>query len=105
MLICAAGVVYGARDRRCQDVFAFEASPGVRFDHVLHVSDFDIWPDPRRFDKATRHHDGVGDFPAWLRANRGAPQLTLAFCCRRATMPRLNRLTMSYERQAGEQSY
>jgi hypothetical protein len=77
MLICAAGDIHGAMNRLYQDVFAFEASLGVRFDYVLHVGGFGIWPDPSRIDKATRHHDGVGDFPAWLRENRGAPRPTL----------------------------
>jgi hypothetical protein len=35
-------------DRLYQDVFAFKASLGVRFDYVLHVGDFGIWPDPSR---------------------------------------------------------
>jgi hypothetical protein len=64
-------------DRLYQDVSAFEASLGVRFDCVLHVGDFGIWPDPDRIDKATRHHEGAGDFPAWLRENRAAPRPTL----------------------------
>src|ERR1700730_10416395 len=72
MLICAAGDIHGAMNRLYQDVFAFEASLGVRFDYVLHVGDFGIWPDPSRIDKATRHHDGVGDFPVWLGKNREA---------------------------------
>jgi Icc-related predicted phosphoesterase len=77
MLICAAGDIHGAMDRLYRDVFAFEASLGVRFDYVLHVGDFGIWPDPSRIDKATRHHDGVGDFPAWLRENRRGPRPTV----------------------------
>jgi len=77
MLICAAGDIHGSMDRLYQDVFAFEASLGIRFDYVLHVGDFGIWPDPSRIDKATRHHDGVGDFPAWLEERRRAPRPTL----------------------------
>jgi predicted phosphodiesterase len=77
MLICAAGDIHGAMNRLYQDVLAFEASLGVRFDYVLHVGDFGIWPDPSRIDKATRHHDGVGDFPEWLREKRGAPRPTV----------------------------
>jgi hypothetical protein len=50
MLICAAGDIHGSMDRLYQDVFAFEASLGVRFDYVLHVGDFGIWPDPSRID-------------------------------------------------------
>jgi hypothetical protein len=71
MIICAAGDIHGAMDRLYQDVLVFETLLGVRFDYVLHVGDFGIWADPNRIDKATRHHDGVGDFPAWLRENRG----------------------------------
>jgi hypothetical protein len=77
MLICAAGDIHSAMSSLYQDVFAFEASLGVRFDYVLHVGDFGIWPDPSRIDKATRHHDGAGDFPAWLREGRRAPRPTL----------------------------
>jgi predicted phosphodiesterase len=77
MLICAAGDIHGAMDRLYQDVCAFEASLGVRFDYVLHVGDFGTWPDPNRIDKATRHHEGAGDFPAWLRENRRAPRPTV----------------------------
>jgi hypothetical protein len=63
MFICAAGDIHGAMDRLYDDVFAFEGLLGIRFDYVLHVGDFGIWPDASRIDKATRHHDGVGDFP------------------------------------------
>lgn len=77
MLICAAGDIHGAMDRLYQDVLAFEASLSVRFDYLLHVGDFGVWPDPSRIDKAARHHDGAGDFPAWLEENRKAPRPTL----------------------------
>jgi predicted phosphodiesterase len=77
VLICAAGDIHGAMDRLYQDVSAFEASLGIRFDHVLHVGDFGVWPDPNRIDKATRHHEGAGDFPAWFRENRAAPRPTV----------------------------
>jgi hypothetical protein len=63
MFICAAGDIHGAMDRLYDDVLAFEESLGVRFDCVLHVGDFGVWPDPNRVDKATRNHDGAGDFP------------------------------------------
>jgi predicted phosphodiesterase len=76
VFICAAGDIHGAMDRLYQDVFKFEAALGVRFDHVLHVGDFGVWPDPSRIDKAARHHDGAGDFPAWLKENRGVPRPT-----------------------------
>jgi hypothetical protein len=59
MFICAAGDIHGALDRLYEDVFAFEALLGIRFDYVLHVGDFDIWPDANRIDKATRHHEGA----------------------------------------------
>ena len=76
MLICAAGDIHGAMDRLYQDILAFEASLSIRFDYVRHVRDFGVWPDPSRIDKATRHHDGAGDFPVWLEANRRAPRPT-----------------------------
>lgn len=77
MLICAAGDIHGAMGRLYADVAAFEASLGVRFDHVLQVGDFGIWPDPKRIDKATRHHEGAGDFPSWFGENRVAPRPTV----------------------------
>jgi hypothetical protein len=43
MFICAAGDIHGAMDRLYDDVFAFEALLGIRFDYVLHVGDFGIW--------------------------------------------------------------
>jgi hypothetical protein len=63
MIICVAGDIHGAMDRLYQDVLAFEASLGIRFDYLLQVGDFGVWPDPSRVDKATRRHDGAGDFP------------------------------------------
>jgi hypothetical protein len=48
MFICAAGDIHGAMDRLYDDVLAFEGSLGVRFDYVLHVGDFGVWPDPDR---------------------------------------------------------
>ncbi|MGB6308147.1 MAG: metallophosphoesterase [Steroidobacteraceae bacterium] len=77
MLICAAGDIHGAIDRLYTDVAAFEASLGLQFDHVLQVGDFGIWPDPNRIDRATRNHEGAGDFPIWLRENRKPPRPTV----------------------------
>lgn len=77
MILCAAGDIHGAIDHLYEDVLAFEAALGVRFEWVLHVGDFGIWPDPERIDRATRHHDGAGDFPAWLAERRSAPRRTL----------------------------
>jgi len=77
MFICAAGDIHGAMNRLYDDVLAFEASLGVRFDYVLHVGDFGVWPDPDRIDKATRRHGGAGDFPVWFAANRAAPRPTV----------------------------
>jgi predicted phosphohydrolase len=77
MFICAAGDIHGAMDRLYENVIAFETLLGIRFDQVLHVGDFGIWPDPARVDRATRHHEGTGDFPVWLRENRGVPRATV----------------------------
>ncbi len=77
MFICAAGDIHGAMDRLCSDVLAFEESLGVRLDYVLHVGDFGVWPDPGCVDKATRKHDGAGDFPVWFAEKRGAPRPTV----------------------------
>jgi len=77
MILCAAGDIHGAIDRFYADVLAFEVELGVRFDHVLHVGDFGIWPDAQRVDKATRNHDGAGDFPAWHAEQRAVPRPTV----------------------------
>ena len=77
MYICAAGDIHGAMNKLYDDVLDFEASLGIRFDFVLHVGDFGIWPDPTKIDKGTRNHDGAGDFSAWLEAKRVAPRRTV----------------------------
>jgi hypothetical protein len=46
MYICAAGDIHGAMNKLYDEVQDFEASLGIRFDFVLHVGDFGIWPDP-----------------------------------------------------------
>jgi hypothetical protein len=66
MFICAAGDIHGAMNRLYDDILAFEKALGVPFDYVFHVGDFGVWPDPDRIDKATRKHDGAGDFPVWF---------------------------------------
>jgi hypothetical protein len=63
--------------RLYDDVQAFEAALGIRFDWVLHVGDFGVWPDPARIDKASRNHDGAGDFATWLASGRLAPRSTV----------------------------
>jgi predicted phosphodiesterase len=77
VLICAAGDIHGAIERFYHDVLAFEAALGVRFDWVLHVGDFGIWPDPEKIDRGTRSHDGAGDFSNWLAAARPVPRRTV----------------------------
>lgn len=77
MILCAAGDTHGAIDRLYDDVLRFEAALEVRFDHVLHVGDFGVWPDPDRIDRATRRHDGAGDFPAWHGGGRAVPRPTV----------------------------
>ncbi len=77
MIICAAGDIHGALTRLYEDVLAFEEDLGVRFDVVLHVGDFGVWPDANRTDKATRNHDGAGDFPVWLAERRAVPRPTV----------------------------
>ena len=44
---------------------------------VCSLTWFGIWPDPGRIDKATRRHDGAGDFPVWWSERRSAPRKTL----------------------------
>jgi hypothetical protein len=36
----------------------------VRFEWVLDVGDFGVWPDVTRIDKATKQPDGAGDLRA-----------------------------------------
>ncbi|MCC6811920.1 MAG: metallophosphoesterase [Deltaproteobacteria bacterium] len=77
VIICAAGDIHGALDRMYADISAFEAALALRFDWVLHVGDFGVWPDPSMVDGPTRRHDGAGDFPAWVAEKRAAPRRTL----------------------------
>jgi predicted phosphodiesterase len=77
VLICAAGDIHGAINQLYEDVLAFEVTLGSTFDWVLHVGDFGVWPDPERIDRATRCHDGAGDFSEWLRAMRRVPRQTI----------------------------
>ena len=77
VLICVAGDIHGAMERLYDDVLAFEAALCSRFDWVLHVGDFGIWPDPERIDRGTRNHDGAGDFSKWLAAGRPVPRRTV----------------------------
>jgi len=53
VLICAAGDIHGAIERLYEEVLAFEADLSARFDWLLHVGDFGIWPDP---EKMTAEH-------------------------------------------------
>jgi predicted phosphodiesterase len=76
MLLCIAGDAHGRLDRMYSDILAFEVQLCLRFDAVLHVGDLGIWPDASCVDRATREHDGVGDFPAWLAAKKQAPRST-----------------------------
>ncbi len=77
MLLCAAGDTHGAIDRLYAEVIAFEGTLGVRFDCVLHVGDFGVWPDPSLVDKATKKHGGAGDFARWHDERRSAPRKTI----------------------------
>jgi hypothetical protein len=77
MVLCIAGDTHGALERLYGNVLAFEESLDLRFGWVLHVGDFGVWPDENRIDKATRKHDGAGDFPAWWSERRPVPRRTL----------------------------
>ena len=63
MLICAAGDIHGAMECLYEDVLAFEQNLGARFDWVLHVGDFGIWPDPEEIDSGTRNRLPSGSSP------------------------------------------
>lgn len=69
MILCAAGDTHGGLQQLYDDVLSFEAA--------LHVGDFGVWPDPDRVDRATRQHDGAGDFPTWHVAGRAVPRKTM----------------------------
>ena len=77
MILCAGGDIHGALDRFYEDILGFEGALGVRFEWVLHVGDFGVWPDPERIDRATRDHEGAGDFPTWFAAGRAVPRPTV----------------------------
>jgi Calcineurin-like phosphoesterase len=77
MILCAAGDIHGALDQMYQDVLKFEQALDIRFDWILHVGDFGIWPDPFTVDRATRDHEGAGNFPQWHQERRRAPRKTL----------------------------
>lgn len=77
MFLCAAGDIHGALDQLYRDVLAFEGALGLRFDCVLHVGDFGVWPDADRVDRATREHEGAGDFPRWHVGAQGVPRRTI----------------------------
>jgi predicted phosphodiesterase len=77
VLICAAGDIHGKIDRLYGEVAAFERTLGKTFALVLHVGDFGIWPDSMKVDKATRTHDGAGDFPSWYANRRRVPRRTI----------------------------
>jgi predicted phosphodiesterase len=77
MFLCAAGDIHGALDRLYRDVLAFEGALGLRFDLVLHVGDFGVWPDADRVDRATREHEGAGDFPRWYAGAHAVPRRTI----------------------------
>jgi hypothetical protein len=76
MILCVSGDTHGALERLYADVVEFERSLKVRFEALLHVGDFGVWPDPQKVDRATRDHEGAGDFPRWLTDRRGAPRPT-----------------------------
>jgi len=77
MILCAAGDIHGGLERMYAGGLDFEAALGVRFDWLLHVGDFGIWPDPSRIDGATKRHEGAGDFPTWFAEQRAAPRPTV----------------------------
>jgi hypothetical protein len=77
MLICAAGDIHGKIDELYAGVSAFEKHLGRAFQCVLQVGDFGAWPDPDHVDKATREHNGAGDFPRWCKEKKTAPVPTV----------------------------
>jgi predicted phosphohydrolase len=77
MILCAAGDAHGALAALYRDVYDFAQHLRVTFTAVLHVGDFGIWPNPDKVDKATRKHDGAGDFPAWIKNKTKAPVKTV----------------------------
>lgn len=76
MILCVSGDTHGALERLYADVDDFERSLKVHFEALLHVGDFGVWPDPERVDRATRDHEGAGEFPRWLAEGRGVPRPT-----------------------------
>jgi predicted phosphodiesterase len=76
MILCVSGDTHGALDRLYADIVDFERAIKVRFEAVLHVGDLGIWPDPAKVDRATRNHEGAGDFPTWIEEGQSAPRPT-----------------------------
>ena len=72
VLIYAASDVHGAIERLYDDVLASEVALGVRFDWMLHVGGFGIWPDPERIDCGACNHDGDPEVDVLARP-RGLP--------------------------------
>jgi Icc-related predicted phosphoesterase len=84
MLFCVAGDVHGKISLLYQKVLAFEDRLNVRFDGLLQVGDFGIWPDLSKIDNSTKINsfgkpasEQSGDFAEWWAAKREVPIPTL----------------------------
>jgi len=77
MLVCGAGDVHGNLDQLYALVERMEEELGRRVDLVVQVGDLGVWPDPSRVDRATRAHDGPGEFHRWWRSGGAAPRPTI----------------------------
>jgi len=72
-MICLAGDCHGSICFLYEQVAAFEEILHAKFEAVIQVGDIGVWPDPERLDRATRKHDGAGDFAELLSAKWHAP--------------------------------
>jgi hypothetical protein len=73
VLICAGGDIHRAIERFYDDVVVFEAGLGARFDWVLHVGEFGIWPDPEKSTAAHAITTAPGIFRSGSRPHARCP--------------------------------
>ena len=76
-MICVGGDIHRRITDFYDGVLAFEEALGCAFSAVLHVGDFGVWPDPQRIDRATRKHDGAGEFARWRDGGLPVPRRTI----------------------------
>lgn len=77
MLICVAGDVHGELMRFYDNVKSFSNEFQFKFDWVIQLGDFGVWPEVKKMDAASRRHGDMGAFSVWLKAKKAVPIRTL----------------------------